>query len=67
MVPLSWLLDEFPEPERPAALARERSLFHVACSRPVTNSSSTGRILPARCCPDRGSVRFGQAPTMAPP
>ncbi|QJY51070.1 DEAD/DEAH box helicase [Pseudonocardia broussonetiae] len=33
VVPLSWLVDELPEPERPAALGRERSLFYVASSR----------------------------------
>lgn len=33
VVPLSWLVDELPEPERAAALGRERSLLYVACSR----------------------------------
>jgi hypothetical protein len=33
VIPLDWVVDEQPEPERPAARGRERSLFYVACSR----------------------------------
>lgn len=33
IVPLRWLVDELPAPDRAAALTRERSLLYVACSR----------------------------------
>ena len=33
VVPLDWVLENQPDADHDAALARERALFYVACSR----------------------------------
>ena len=53
VVPLDWVFDSEPEPERAAIRGRERSLFYVACSRArdeliITWSGAPSPFLP---CP----------------
>ena len=52
VLPLDWVVDGFPDTERAAARARERSLFYVACSRArdqlvVTWSGTPSPFIPA--------------------
>ena len=52
VVPLDWVFETQPESDHPAARARERSLFYVACSRArdeliVTWSGRPSTFLPS--------------------
>ncbi|MCU1614229.1 MAG: putative helicase [Frankiales bacterium] len=56
VVPLRFLLDQAPEPERETAVAKERSLLYVACSRARDELVVTWSGAPSPFLPDTAVV-----------